>query len=172
MIAFNIWVKKGWATPRLVSFRGLIQNFRQASPPLSHGSPSPGESQARKLRCKKEFNTGGFKPPHCCLPSQLPRTKNELCLILLLWLTFLLIAVMCPPLPIQSEGLIITSPTCEKPGAELDYATECRFTCKNGYRLNGPRLKTCNQNKNWIPVGNPSCIGAFSSFFIRDLKIP
>ena len=32
-------VKKGWATPRLVSFRGLIQNFRRASPPLSYGSP-------------------------------------------------------------------------------------------------------------------------------------
>ena len=30
MIAFS-----GWATP----FRGLIQNFRQASPPLSYGSP-------------------------------------------------------------------------------------------------------------------------------------
>ena len=73
---------------------------------------------------------------------------------------------MCPPIPIQSEGLIITPPICEKPGAELAYATVCRFTCKNGYQLSGPGLKTCNQNKNWIPVGNPSCIGAFSSFFI------
>ena len=34
-------VKKGWATPRLVCFRGLIQNFRRVSPPLSYGSP-PG----------------------------------------------------------------------------------------------------------------------------------
>ena len=30
-------VKKGWATPRLVSIKGLIQNFRRASPPLSYG---------------------------------------------------------------------------------------------------------------------------------------
>ena len=35
-------VKKAWATPRSVSFRGLIQNFRRASPPISNvESPSP-----------------------------------------------------------------------------------------------------------------------------------
>ena len=28
--------KKAWATPRLVSFRVLIQNFRRAPPPLSY----------------------------------------------------------------------------------------------------------------------------------------
>ena len=28
-------VKKGWAMPRLVFFRGLIQNLRRVSPPLS-----------------------------------------------------------------------------------------------------------------------------------------
>ena len=38
-------VKKAWATPRSVSFRGLIQNFRLASPPLSYAeSPPPRES--------------------------------------------------------------------------------------------------------------------------------
>ena len=36
---FLLGVKEGWATPRLVSFRGLKQNFRRASPPLSYGSP-------------------------------------------------------------------------------------------------------------------------------------
>ena len=40
MIAFR--GQKGWATPRLVSFRGLIQNFRQASPPLSYAESPPG----------------------------------------------------------------------------------------------------------------------------------
>ena len=40
MIAFRRQ-KKGWATPRLVSFRGLIQNFRQASPPLSYAESPP-----------------------------------------------------------------------------------------------------------------------------------
>ena len=35
--------KKAWATPRSVSFRGLIQNFRRAFPPLSYAeSPPPG----------------------------------------------------------------------------------------------------------------------------------
>ena len=35
-------VKKAWGTPRLVSFRGLTQNFWRASPPLSYEeSPAP-----------------------------------------------------------------------------------------------------------------------------------
>ena len=38
--------KKGWDTPRLVSFRGLIQNFWRASPPLSYGSPPRGTVDA------------------------------------------------------------------------------------------------------------------------------
>ena len=33
--------KKGWATPRLATFRGLIQKFRRASLPLSYGRPPP-----------------------------------------------------------------------------------------------------------------------------------
>ena len=33
--------KKAWAPPRFVSFRGLIQNFGRASPPLSYGEPPP-----------------------------------------------------------------------------------------------------------------------------------
>ena len=33
--------KMGRATPRLVSFRSLIQNFRRASLLLSYGSPPP-----------------------------------------------------------------------------------------------------------------------------------
>ena len=35
-------VKKAWATPRSVSFTGLIQNFRRASPTLSYAESSPG----------------------------------------------------------------------------------------------------------------------------------
>ena len=34
--------KKAWATPRSVSFRGLIQNFRRASPPFSYAESPPG----------------------------------------------------------------------------------------------------------------------------------
>ena len=35
---FQFVLSKGWATPRLVSFGGLIQNVRRAFPPLSYGS--------------------------------------------------------------------------------------------------------------------------------------
>ena len=39
--------KKAWATPRSVSFTGLIQNLRRASPPLSYAeSPPPVETLA------------------------------------------------------------------------------------------------------------------------------
>ena len=34
--------KKAWAMPRSVSFTGLIQNFRRASPPLSYAESPPG----------------------------------------------------------------------------------------------------------------------------------
>ena len=34
--------KKAWATPRSVSFRSLIQNFRRASHPFHMRSPPPG----------------------------------------------------------------------------------------------------------------------------------
>ena len=33
--------KKAWATPRSVFFRGLIQNFGRASPPLSYAESPP-----------------------------------------------------------------------------------------------------------------------------------
>ena len=33
--------KKAWATSKLVSYRGLIQNFRRASPPLSYAESPP-----------------------------------------------------------------------------------------------------------------------------------
>ena len=41
MISFR-GQKKGWATHKLVSFRGLIQNSWRASLPLSYGSLLPG----------------------------------------------------------------------------------------------------------------------------------
>ena len=42
VIKVYLRVKKGWATPRLVSFRDLIQKFRPSSPPLSYGGqPHP-----------------------------------------------------------------------------------------------------------------------------------
>ena len=37
-------VKKTWATPRSVSLRDLIQNFRRASPPLSYEESPPRAS--------------------------------------------------------------------------------------------------------------------------------
>ena len=41
VIKVYLRVKKGWATPRLVSFRDLIQKFRPSSPPLSYGNHPP-----------------------------------------------------------------------------------------------------------------------------------
>ena len=38
--------KNVWATPRLVSFRGLIQNFRRASLPLSYAESPPGANRS------------------------------------------------------------------------------------------------------------------------------
>ena len=37
--------KKAWAPPRSVSFRGLIQNFRRTSPPLSYAESTPPPSK-------------------------------------------------------------------------------------------------------------------------------
>ena len=39
--------KKAWATPRSVYFRGFIQNFRRASPPLSYAEYPPGLKHTR-----------------------------------------------------------------------------------------------------------------------------
>ena len=39
--------KKAWATHRSVYFRGLIQNSRRASPPLSYEEYSPGLKHTR-----------------------------------------------------------------------------------------------------------------------------
>ena len=45
-------VKKScaWTTPRSVFFRGLIQNFRRASPPLSYAESPPGENLHKLTR--------------------------------------------------------------------------------------------------------------------------
>ena len=40
--------KKASVTPRSVSFRGLIQNFRRPSPPLSYAECSPPGGAYRK----------------------------------------------------------------------------------------------------------------------------
>ena len=38
------------ATPRSVSFRGLIQNFRRASPPLSYAEFPPGSDYSKMIK--------------------------------------------------------------------------------------------------------------------------
>lgn len=67
--------------------------------------------------------------------------------------------VTCPAMTMESEGLIVSPPICANSSSVLGYATECYFTCKSGYQLQGPGLKTCAQSRNWIPIGNPSCRG-------------
>ena len=63
MIAF-----RGWATPRLVSFSGLIQKIRRAPPPLSYGSPTQEDNQVLKFgaisfRDILPDPSGGFRLP-------------------------------------------------------------------------------------------------------------
>ena len=57
--------KKAWVTPRSVSFRGLIQNFRRANPsPFICGVPPPGprlENEAPKTRNHCRLNDYNFK---------------------------------------------------------------------------------------------------------------
>ncbi|XP_022803614.1 uncharacterized protein LOC111340956 [Stylophora pistillata] len=66
-------------------------------------------------------------------------------------------AITCPPFSIQSEGLIVSPAFCSDATAVIHYKSECWFSCKTGYQLSGPRIKTCNRHKDWIPVANPSC---------------
>ena len=57
--------KKAWATPRSVSFRGLIQNFRRASSPLSNAeSPPPGLSKRGStwVNCNWRVQTTHVQP--------------------------------------------------------------------------------------------------------------
>ena len=58
VIKVYLRVKKGWATPRLVSFRDLIQKFRPSSPPLSYGShpPPPLEIQGEIMTVRRELD--------------------------------------------------------------------------------------------------------------------
>ena len=73
-------------------------------------------------------------------------------------------AVTCPAITITSEGLSISPPACSNASVRLGYATECRFTCKSGYQLQGPGLKICGQSKTWTPIGNPFCSGRHGLF--------
>ena len=65
----------------------------------------------------------------------------------------------CVPTAVKSEGLLVNPPNCGNSRAIFDYKKECRFTCKRGYQLHGPGLKTCAQSKDWVPMGNPYCLG-------------
>ncbi|XP_067016111.1 uncharacterized protein [Acropora muricata] len=65
--------------------------------------------------------------------------------------------VRCPAMNVKSEGLIVSPPACANSSGSLGYAAICHFTCKKGYQLVGPVLKTCAQNTRWFPLENPSC---------------
>ena len=62
MVSFRGKKKKAWATPGSVSFRGLIQNFRRATPPISYAeSPNlvPRAFEGKALGTR----LGVFPPP-------------------------------------------------------------------------------------------------------------
>lgn len=64
-------------------------------------------------------------------------------------------AITCPSINTKSEGLVVKPDSCAN--GNLSYATECRFTCKEGYQLIGTGLKTCTQSARMLPAVNPSC---------------
>ncbi|PFX23098.1 sushi, von Willebrand factor type A, EGF and pentraxin domain-containing protein 1-like isoform X2 [Stylophora pistillata] len=66
-------------------------------------------------------------------------------------------AITCPPFSIKSKELIISPAFCTNATAVIHHKSECWFSCKNGYQQSGPGVKTCNQNNDWSPLGNPSC---------------
>ena len=84
-----------WATSRLVSFRGLIQNFRRPSPPLSHGSsPPPGPM----INCMT----------NCFLPCDLFNVRMS---VMKTWGTFIVIYCCGTLVIIQSSLLFVVSIT-------------------------------------------------------------
>lgn len=70
---------------------------------------------------------------------------------------FFFVAVSCPKLSINLGALTVEPNNCTN--GNVSYATVCRFTCKEGYQLVGPGLKTCTQSGTMHPVQNPSCKG-------------
>ena len=61
VIKVYLRVKKGWATPRLVSFRDLIQKFRPSFPPLSYGSqPLPPTPPLQRWVISRLFGIRDF----------------------------------------------------------------------------------------------------------------
>ena len=70
-------VKKDWVTPRSVSFRGLVQNFRRASPPLSYAESPPSRTYTFTYTVKPRFtDTRLLRKPrwykHFVWPPQCP----------------------------------------------------------------------------------------------------
>lgn len=64
-------------------------------------------------------------------------------------------AVSCPKLSINLGALTVEPNSCTD--GNISYATVCRFTCKEGYQLVGPGLKTCTQSGTMSPLQNPFC---------------
>ena len=60
--------KKAWATPRSVSFTGLIQNFRRASPPLSYAESPPPPPLGFPREMTSEERAEKFHDDHVSLP--------------------------------------------------------------------------------------------------------
>ena len=71
---------------------------------------------------------------------------------------------------IKSEGVIVSPSACANSSASVGHAAECRFTCKIGYQLVGPGLKTCAQNTKWFPIRNLSCRGLSQFWYWSDLS--
>lgn len=69
-------------------------------------------------------------------------------------------AVTCQPLRVDLKGLSVEPASCGVTASA--YRTECRFECADGYKLEGPPIKTCNQNGDWSFSANTYCKGTLS----------
>lgn len=183
--SFSVKVKKGW----FLELRNLISCiFLVAGLTLlwedSHYIPPPwfGFDSPTWRKCVKSFYNhqkffDGYNPcsegsspgPPVFLTPQKPTfqipgrpKKITYDASLLTNHLFFILAITCPPFSIQSEGLIIGPASCTNATAVLNYNSECWFSCKSGYLQGGPGIKTCNQNNDWSPLGNPSCKGLSS----------
>ena len=68
--------KKAWATPRSVSFRGFIENFRRASPPPSYAEFPP----PREVDILNQFIRRGMEHFDCLILSLLLPILTQFCL--------------------------------------------------------------------------------------------
>ena len=75
--------------------------------------------------------------------------------------SFQILVVKCPYLTVS--GLVKTSPdSCVT--SQMNFNSNCSFSCPQGYQLQGPSYKQCGAGGQWTDSPkNVSCIGKFAN---------